>query len=364
MDPTTQATATIEAADPDEEDRKIPYDLDDEAPDADDKPDLTREHANADANEQTGGGATETSPTEGEGKQAEVASTETTDATDIEVTEFPITLQFGDKAITFDTEDAYNTFVENAENQSKAWGAIHDRNRKDKAEVIAEQQRVAAIERELAELKAARAIAAAPVKPTPPDLTLLDPDSPNYNPKVGLAQQAKFNADTLAYLEGKTAEKAAPAPPDPNETPVAREQREIREAEDRWRADHADITDAQRAEIDRVTIRIATERMAELARTNRTIRPEFDVPDIYDRAYREVTGKEAARKQADPKESVKSVARVIRIATARAKSAPKASKASPPVEPSIPDDPFSDDVSPADYKRLLAAGKIKSPLDA
>lgn len=375
---TQQATETTVANDPTGYEKEFPFDPDEEATDANENSDLTREGETSkddesgksnESNESSKSSESTEEKQTGEESSSSAeggAETEVTPATEIEVAEFPITIQFGDKSVTFNDEDSYNTFVENATNQSKAWAAIHDRNRKDRAEAIAEQQRVAALERELAELRTQREKSTAPAKPTPPDLTLLDPESPNYNPKVGLAAQAKYNADMLLYLEGKTSAPTLAPTVDPNETPQAREKREIDETEQKWLTDHAsDLSNEQLLTLDETVKRLAKERIANLAKSGKSLRPEFDVPDLYDRAFKEVTGKEAVRKQADPKESVKTVSRVIRIATERAKAAPKQTKAAPPVEESIPDDPTNDDsISPARHRELLRAGKIKDPLGA
>lgn len=283
-----------------------------------------------------------------------------TESTEVEVGEFPFTLQIGDKSVTFDTEDAYNTWVENVENQSKAWKAIHDRNARDKAERIAAEERRVELEKELAKYREAEQKAKAPVIPEDFDLSMLDPDSQNYNPKVGLAKlQGNLGQMTAALKQGIAAPTAQVATP--GESPAETLRKSVLKAEDDWKAAHfTDLTEKQKADIDTIVTDAATAlHKARLAAGSSLV--EADVETMYGTAYAQVTGKAAAAKAADPAESVKQTSKVLRLTLARAKNAPKASKQAPPPDAGATGeiDPNDDNISFEEFKAKRLAGRVQ-----
>ena len=277
----------------------------------------------------------------------------TEEVTEVQLGEFPLTLQVGDESIEFVDEEAYNTFAKNAANFSKAWAASNERNRLLNLERAAFEEERAQHEVEVKEAREIKERSTRPRKPDLPNLSILDPEEDNYNPKQGLANLQQFLTEFTAWAD-RPAPEATTAPTD-GKTPF---QLEIETAESAWFEAHPDVSDPQKTAIYTVVDRLGRELRAELDATGQGARPKYDVPVIYDRAYEEVTGQKAQAKKADPSESVKNVTHVVRIAQQRAKAAPKKTVNALASEGSATD-PFADSVSLADFKAALNEGKLK-----
>jgi len=265
--------------------------------------------------------------------------------TQAELTEeqFPLTIRLADptgkqRDLTFETLEDYQTFVDNADNLTKAWAATHERNRKLKAERMA-----------VDEWRKKMEDAEAPKRPGDIDLSKLDPNEESYDPKAGLSELKSYLTQVVQWADRVA---TTPAPNEPAD-PIDALKNEIAEAERQW-FESQTLTEDERARVEAKAEELAIERMNELKARGRTVRPEFDVPDIYDRARREVLGAPKPPTP-DPSKSVRDVIRVTTVAKNRSKTAPKKSRTNAPAREV---DPFSDDVSQKEFDRLLAEGKI------
>lgn len=347
---------SVKGEDQDEENTSDESDDEDTDDGNTDEPDQsTDEHQTEHEDEQED--EQEQSDGDDESPEDEESSKTVTDTADTEEQsepgEFSIAFEDG-RYVNFDTAEERDEFLESVPNLSKWHQKLHQRgNELNKREAALQNER-REWEKRIAEYQEwqQKQADSLPPEPVEPNYDLNDPNNDLYDPKAFSEQLKQFNKQQREYNKALLAREVSKVKGDgkPKATPPPTVE-QLDAAEKEWLTSQK-IADDKRDSILDVATPMYQERIEFLKKRGGVFLVD-DLTEILNKAKSQVLGKKAkAKDSVQDSRAVKS----LRVASKRAQSAPKKTPKAQPDSGNV--DPWSDDVSPSEFEKLLREGKV------